>query len=394
MVPAALLIVGKDLRLRLRDRSVWLFALVVPLGLTLLFSSIFPDTDTIELRAGVVDLDGGEAAAGFVDGVLPTLVDDGIVTEVALDGDDDARERVSAGEIGAAWIFPAGFSDAVLSGGDARIEVLVAAGQSVPGELARQVADAYARRIEQIGLALAVQGELAGGPPDPALMGAVAGAAGEQAALITIADRETTGGEPLDAVSYLAAGMAAFFVFFVVQFGITGLLEERSLGTMPRLLAAPIPPGAIQLGKLLVAFVLGLLSMTVLSVASASLLGARWGPGLGVAILILALVVAAVGVMSLVAVFARTAEQAGNYQSIVAIVLGMSGGVFFPLPDDSALLRIVTSLSPHGWFLRGMNELASSGSWSVVLPAAGAIVAFALVAALPAVVLQRRRSSW
>jgi ABC-2 type transport system permease protein len=68
--------------------------------------------------------------------------------------------------------------------------------------------------------------------------------------------------------------------------------------------------------------------------------------------------------------------------------------VFFPLPDDSVLLRTVTSLSPHGWFLRGMNDLASSGSWSVVLPAAGAILAFALVAALPAVVLQRRRSAW
>lgn len=394
MLSAAVMILGKDLRLRLRDRSVWLFALVVPLGLTFLFSSIFPETEAIGLRAGVVDLDGGQAAAGFVDGVLPTLIDEGIVTEVQLGDLEDARERVRAGDVGAVWIFPAGFSDAVVSESDARIEVLVSAGQAVPGELARQVADAYARRIEQIGLALAVHGEVTGGPVDPVLMEAVANAAGRQEALITIADQAAVGGEPLDAVSYLAAGMAAFFVFFVVQFGITGLLEERSLGTLPRLLAAPIPPGAIQLGKLLVAFVLGLASMTVLALASSWLLGARWGPAAGVAILIVALVVAALGVMSLVAVFARTAEQAGNYQSIVAIVLGMSGGVFFPLPDDSGPLRLLTTSSPHGWFLRGMNELSTSGSWSVALPAAGAILLFALAAALPAVMIQRRRSAW
>jgi len=386
---AATLILAKDARLRARDRSVWLFALVVPIGLTFLFSSIFPDTGELELTAGVVDLDGGEVAAGFVDGVLPGLAEADILTLVAFEDERDARSQVADGTVDAAWILPDGFSEAVAAGEDARIEVLVTAGRTLP-----PLAEAYASRIEQVGLALTTEVALTGTPPDPALAGAIGAAAAEAEALIAI-EQETAGnGQPLDPVSYLAAGMASFFVFFVVQFGITGLLEERQLGTLQRLKAAPISPGAIQLGKLMGAFLLGLASMTALSVASTTVLGASWGPTSGVVILVVALVLAAMGVMALVGTFARTAEQAGNYQSIVAIVLGLSGGVFFPIPGDNLVMQIATRLSPHGWFIRGMDTLSTTGRWTAVLPAAVAILAFGVVAAIPAVVLERRRSSW
>ncbi len=394
MLRAATLILAKDARLRARDRSVWLFALVVPIGLTFLFSSIFPDTGELELTAGVVDLDGGEVAAGFVDGVLPGLAEADILTLVAFEDERDARSQVADGTVDAAWILPDGFSEAVAAGEDARIEVLVTAGRTLPGEVARGVAEAYASRIEQVGLALTTEVALTGTPPDPALAGAIGAAAAEAEALIAI-EQETAGnGQPLDPVSYLAAGMASFFVFFVVQFGITGLLEERQLGTLQRLKAAPISPGAIQLGKLMGAFLLGLASMTALSVASTTVLGASWGPTSGVVILVVALVLAAMGGMALVGTFARTAEQAGNYQSIVAIVLGLSGGVFFPIPGDNLVMQIATRLSPHGWFIRGMDTLSTTGRWTAVLPAAVAILAFGVVAAIPAVVLERRRSSW
>lgn len=394
MLRAATLILAKDARLRARDRSVWLFALVVPIGLTFLFSSIFPDTGELEVTAGVVDLDGGEVAAGFVDGVLPGLAEADILTLVAFEDEAEARSQVADGTADAAWILPAGFSDAVAAGEDARIEVLVTAGRTLPGEVARGVAEAYASRIEQVGLALTTEVALTGAPPDPALAGAIGAAAADAEELIAI-EQETAGnGQPLDPVSYLAAGMASFFVFFVVQFGITGLLEERQLGTLQRLKAAPISPGAIQLGKLMGAFLLGLASMTALSVASTTVLGASWGPTPGVVILVVALVLAAMGVMALVGTFARTAEQAGNYQSIVAIVLGLSGGVFFPIPGDNLVMQIATRLSPHGWFIRGMDTLSTTDRWSAVLPAAAAILAFGVVAAIPAVVIERRRSSW
>ncbi|MFP4233536.1 MAG: ABC transporter permease [Nitriliruptoraceae bacterium] len=393
MLRAASVILRKDLTLRARDRSVWLFAFVVPLGLTFLFSTIFPEQGELELRGAVVDLDGGPVATGFVEEVLPSLVETGVLVDAEVLEEEAARTQLEDGDLDVAWVLPAGLSDAATQGQPARIDVLVAAGRTLPGEVARGVADAYARSIEQVALAIAVESST-GAPPDPGLLEAIAAAAAEQPELVTLVPEERGDGEPLDPVSYLAAGMAAFFVFFVVQYGITGMLEERDLGTLSRLQAAPIAPGAIQLAKVLGAFLLGLASVSVLAVASNVLLGARWGPPLGVAILLVALVLAAMGVMALVGQFARTAEQAGNYQSVVAVVLGLAGGVFVPVTSDAGVIRFLTAISPHGWFLRGMAELSVSGRWSVVLPAAAAIAAFGVAAAVPAVLLQRRRTAW
>jgi ABC-2 type transport system permease protein len=390
MFGAAVTILGKDLRLRLRDRSLLLFAVVVPLGLTVLFSFILPDEGEIELTGAVVDEDGGDVAAGFAEGVLPALEDEGLLTRVEVADASDALERTRSGELDVAWIVPDGFSDGVAAGQGAELEVLVAAGRTIEGEVARGVADAFAAQLERISLAVAVEATAAGQPPTPERIQAIASDAEGHTPVIDVQELVAAGEEQLDMVSYLAAGMASFFVFFVVSSGVVGLLEERQQGTMPRLLAAPIPPAAVQLGKALGALVVGLASMTVLTVTGALVLGASWGPPLGVAVLIVALVLAAMGVMALVGSVARTAEQANNFQSVVAVVLGLLGGVFFPLPAEGGLLRLATSASPHGWFIRGLSELSASGEWTVVFPAAGAMLAFAVVAAVPAVWLQRR----
>jgi ABC-2 type transport system permease protein len=392
---AALVILGKDLRLRLRDRSVLLYAFVVPLGLIVLFSSILPEPEELSLTAAVVDADGGDVARGFVDGVLPALVEAGTLELVEVADEAAARRAVTAGELDAAWVLPVGFSEDVGAGRPSELVVVVAAGRFLPGEIARGVAEAYATQVRQVGLAVATTATVSRAAPGPQDIAAAAQIAATTPPVLQLENEASSaGGGLLDPTSYLAAGMAAFFVFFVVQFGITGLLEERQQGTMPRLLAAPIPPAATQLGKISGAFVLGLVSMTVLAIASSLLLGADWGPAPGVAVLVVALVLAAMGVLALVGTFARTAEQAGNLQAVVGIVLGLLGGVFFPVPGDAELLRTASLISPHGWFLRGIAELRASGDWMVVWPAAGAIVAFGLVTALPAALRQRRAATW
>jgi ABC-2 type transport system permease protein len=391
---ASLLLLRKDLRLRTRDRSVLLFAFVVPLGLTAVFSFIFPSEGELEIRGAVVDLDGGPVGAGLADELLPALVDQGVLLSVDRLDEDEARSQVTDGDLAVAWVVPAGTSQAITTGAGATIEVLVADGRVLSGEVARGVARAYAAEIDRIGLAVVTAASATGSPPDGELTQQIAATAATVAPVATVVDATTGSGQRMDITSYLAAGMAAFFVFFTVQFGVSGLLEERELGTLPRLLASPIPPAAVQAGKLLGAFLLGLVSMTVLAVASSLLLGASWGPTPGVALLVVALVLAALGVMSLVGSFAKTAEQAGNLQSIVAVVLGLLGGVFFPLPGDNLLLRTLTSVSPHGWFLRGLQDLVASGDWTVVLPNVVAITAFGLAASVPAMVLLRRRSTW
>jgi len=125
-------------------------------------------------------------------------------------------------------------------------------------------------------------------------------------------------------------------------------------------------------------------------VATSLLLGAKWGSPVGVALLVLAGVLAAIGVMALVATLAKTAEQAGSWQSIIAVVLGMLGGVFFPISQAPGILPKLSLLTPQAWFMRGLSDLAGGDGWTVVLPAVLAMCVFAAVTgAIAAVRLDR-----
>jgi ABC-2 type transport system permease protein len=188
----------------------------------------------------------------------------------------------------------------------------------------------------------------------------------------------------------MAAGMAMFFLFFTVQFGITGLLEERSLGTLPRLLAAPVPPLTVLAGKLLTSILVGLASMVTLVFATTLLLGARWGDPWGVALLVVAGVLAATGIMALAAAPARAPEQAQQWQTVIAITLGALGGAFFPTAQAGGLVAALGLISPHQWFLRGLAELSGGAGASAVLPFAGVLLLFAVVTGGPALVFLGR----
>ena len=68
----ALLIARKDLRQRLRDRSAFLIALVVPFVLAAIFGLTLHDVGTghVKFDFAVVDQDGGPAARAFAGGLL------------------------------------------------------------------------------------------------------------------------------------------------------------------------------------------------------------------------------------------------------------------------------------------------------------------------------------
>jgi ABC-2 type transport system permease protein len=119
-------------------------------------------------------------------------------------------------------------------------------------------------------------------------------------------------------------------------------------------------------------------------------LGAGWGDPLGVALLVVAGVLSATAVAALIAAVAKTAEQAGAWQSMAALVLGMLGGSFFPVAQAGGLIEGLSLLTPHAWFLRGLGDLAGGAGPGAVLPAVGAILAFTAVVGGAAALRARR----
>jgi linearmycin/streptolysin S transport system permease protein len=374
---AAWLICVKDLRARLRDRSALLIGIVVPLGLAFIFNSIFSGisgaSDVISL--GVVNADHGVASQQFTSHVLPAVGRSGLITTHTEPSLARARALAANGTLAAVIVIPAGFSARVQANQPASMQVIGNVDAPVSTQIARSIAESYAADLNRVRLSVATA---AGSTPlSPARTEALAAQAAAASAPVTVTDVSAQTKE-LNQKSFFAAGMAVFFLFFTVQFGVTSLLEERNDGTLARLLAAPISRSSILGAKLLTSFLLGVISMAVLVVATTVLFGATWGNPPGVAVLIVTAIMAATGIMALIATMARNAEQAANWQSVVAVILGLIGGTFFPVSQAPGVLSSITFVAPQAWFLRGLGDLRGGGVSVVWVPAL-AMLAFAAV---------------
>ncbi len=371
----AWIICVKDLRSRLRDRSALIIGIVVPLALAFIFNAVFSGAaggNTV-ISLGVVDADHGAVAAVLVHDVLGSVAKSGFISVRSEPDLATAQRRVSSGGLQAVIVVPAGFTTAVESQQPAALQVIGNADSPISSEVARSIADGYTADLNRVRLSVATTAVL---KPGTNLTDLVA-AATATAPPVQVSDQSTATKE-LSPKSFYAAGMAVFFVFFTVSFGVTGLLEERSQGTMARLLAAPIRRWSVLAGKMLTSFILGVVSMSVLVVATSLLFGASWGNPIGVAILIVAAVLSAMGIMAVVATLAKTPEQAGNWQSVIAVILGLLGGTFFPVARAPGVLSTITFLTPQAWFLRGLGDLRAGHLGAVWTPAF-AMLLFALV---------------
>jgi ABC-2 type transport system permease protein len=359
MLRATLLIAGKDLRQRLRDRSGLVIAFVAPFLLAAIIGLAFGGDASFRATYAVADADRGPLAAGFVDGVLagPGLAD--VLTLRRVDA-AQARDLVDRGEADAAFLIPAGFSAAVQRGGSATVTVLEAGASPVAGQVARALAEGYAARLAATGLSVRTALEAEGSTGDPAAARAqrLARQAAERPLPVALVDGRV-GLRELRPASYFGPSMAIFFLFFTVSFGARSILVERRQGTLRRLLASAAPPGAVLAGKALAAFVLGVTSVLVMWLATSLAFGADWGDPLAVVALTVTSVLAAIGITALVVTLARTEEQAEGYGSLVVFTLALLGGNFIYLAELPELLQRLSLLTPNGWALRGFVGLAT-----------------------------------
>jgi ABC-2 type transport system permease protein len=385
-VRTALLIARKDLRLRLRDRSALIWGILAPLLLSTIFSFVFNplSQDDFHAQYVLVDADRGPIAQSFRQ-MLSELEEEGIATIRVVESEEEARRQVEAGSdsfgsdgadtADAAFVIPQGFSQTVLSGRGGELAILGSRGSQLSAQVAYSVTSGFAAELHAVNVALHTA--VPPGEADPAQSATLAEQAQATPNPISVQDISASTRQ-LDSTTQMTAGMGVFFLFFTVQFGVSGLLEERRLGTMSRLLAAPISRTSVILGKALTAFVLGVVSLAVLIVATTLLLGADWGHPLGVAALVAAGVFAAMGVLAIVASVARSQEQAGSMGAIISLVLGFLGGTFFPVSQVGGVLAYLSLVTPHAWFMRGLGDLAG-GEVADVWPSVAALLAFGLI---------------
>jgi ABC-2 type transport system permease protein len=383
-VRAILLIAAKDVRQRFRDRSAIVLGFVAPLAIAFLMANAFGGAQDLHVSLGVVDEDGGELAIALVD-VLesPDLADLFTVESRAL---EEARTAVDDGDLDAALVIPEGFSAAVTSGAAAELEVLAGVDTPLSAAVTRSVAEAFLTQVHTTRVAVVTA--LGAGAPAGDVAGLAARAASATPAIPVEAGE--LGGRELDLLSYYAPGMAIFFALFGIGFTARSWFTEVREGTLDRMAAAPIGRRSVVAGKALSVVVYGTASLGTAAVVTSAAFGARWGPPLAVAAIILAVVVAVVALTALVISVARTEQQAEGLAAILTFALALLGGSFVFLGSAPAALRRAALLTPNGWALRGFTDLSTGAASPTAVGPVLAILTFAAVVAVAAAVLARR----
>jgi len=363
-----------DLRQRLRDRSVLIFGLVVPIALMSVMNLVF-QTEEIELNPVTV------AAAVADDDELGLVVVETLTQVPGLDVTVQAvpvaqvRDLAEDEQADLGLVLPEGFGAAVREGRATEVDLIRAPGSGLEIDILIAVVDGVTDRLTATAVTTAAGAQL-GLQPDQ--LAQIAEQVGSAAPAVEVVQGRTAS-EQLSVSGTMVAGQAGLFLLFTVGFGVIALINERERGTLARLRSMPLRPGVIVTAKALSAYVIGVVATGVLLGVGSMLFGVSFGSVPLVGLLVLCVVAAATSLTFVVARLARTSEQASVAQAILAVVLGMFGGAFFQITSSGGLAGRLLDLNPIGAFTRGLGITAGGGGLADLTAPLLTMLGFAVV---------------
>lgn len=211
-------------------------------------------------------------------------------------------------------------------------------------------------------------------------------------------DNQTASVQPSSVQQSVPAWLVFAMFFSVVPLANT-LISERQQGTLRRLRTLPISPSLPIIGKLIPYFVINQLQallMLMVGVYLMPLFGAdslTLGNSLAaLALMSVCLSIAALGYGILIAVVARTTDQAATLGGVGNILLAALGGVMVPRFVMPETMQHIATFSPMAWGLDGfLDVFLRNGNVIDVLPEAGSLFALGATTITLAMVLSRRK---
>jgi ABC-2 type transport system permease protein len=204
------------------------------------------------------------------------------------------------------------------------------------------------------------------------------------------------GGPRLDTLDYFGAafiGIVVFFLVFVIT--IVSFLNERSQGTLERLMASPLRRGEIVLGYMLGFTVLALVqSAEVLAFSLAVLKVYNQGNVLLIFGMEALMAIAAVNLGIFLSMFARSEFQAVQFIPLVVVPQVLLSGIIFPVSTEPRALQWLSDVLPLTYAVNGIRDIMVKGadlSWPSLDLDAGVMAGFCVLLIVAGTTTLRRR---
>ena len=391
--PAALRVARKDIKVFLKERGTLLYLFIVPMVFVLGFSAVTARERDLREQAitlPVVNLDAGsEASLALID-----ALNRGGGIQCELYDEARAKALLDRGKINRVLTIPASYAADL----EAKQPVTL---RLVNGpDASATKSEAVHRVVTGVAADLSLQTQLIASFRQMADMQGAASPEQQAFTAEVIVEQATSQferskTEPLlaieeswpehlleedeEAVSPLSVnvpGFAVLFIFLTAQTTAQSIYQEKKVGSLRRLLAAPISKATILIGKMTPNFITGL-AQTVVLLGAGALLSPLLGFGrmslgndpLALVAVCLLVLLCSTSLGVLIAAIARTEGQISGLSQLVLWAFGFAGVLLNQLPSTS-LLRQVCQLIPHYWanvafqdlFVRGQGlaEITSS----------------------------------
>ena len=395
-------IAWKETYLRFTDPAVLLLTIAVPVAIALLLGVAFGDLALghglldIDIPVGIVNQDQGGSLGNMGDDLAramlpgPTEASPGaapftLFSVRKIDSAAAARQMVDREDLVAMLVIPRDFSRSLAADG-ATLELYMNNKSDVRAIAFKNAVEALANVVSarKIVVLTSVQAlleqprtraQLTAGLLNRELARLQADAARPETNPIQL-QRAAPIAPQISLIRYFAGALAIFFGGLTALMASASLLQEQAQWTLQRMVATPTSMQIILGGNALGAFLNGVLQMVVLLAAIAAV---EWITSsglqqddridlLGLALLIAATVAAATGVGMLIGGLARTYAQAANVGRALLIIMGLIGGVFFPVDLLPAPFQFLSRCTYQYWAMDGYLRLVAGGAARSVLP--------------------------
>ncbi len=398
-----LFIALKDLKLFATDRGALFFFILFPFLFITLFSFMGGGSEDPRLEFHVVTQEAEGGLSHQIIGAMETKDDSQLKpgeSKIVWDKDyDKARQAVEDKELDGFLSFPADFTNGVLMGYGAQLEVVAdtedintrAALNGLAQAIASRIGSQYVVANATIEL-LIEQGLIA--PGDTAEIEQVIqqlfsgqGGIATGESFIELGTEKVGEVEAENPSNWAIPGYLVMFVFFGAALGAETIVRERQNHTLERLLASSVRRESVLGGIFAGTAAKGLVQILLFWVVG--ILAFRTDLGLSpaaVIILSILMVIMSSAFSIMLATLVKTQRSAGSIAVLASLVMAPLGGCWWPLFILPKWMQALAKITPHGWATTGFNKLMLFGAdFSAVVPEMLALIGFAVVFGIIAV---------
>jgi len=341
-----------------RDRLTFAMLIGVPIMQLVLFGYAI-NGDPRQLPTAIVALDDGPLVRSIVRAAENT----GYFRVVATTTDSEAEALIARGEVQFAIVFPADFSRRLLRGEHPALAVYADAADPA----ATGPAVAALQQLPALALTRELQGPLA------PLRGGVAP--------FDVRLHKRYNPEGISAYNVVPGLMGVILTMTLVMMTAMAMTRERERGTLENLLATPVRPLEMMVGKILPYALMGYVQVLIVFGASRGLFEVPMAGSFALlTAMVLLFIIATLTVGFTFSTIARSQMQSMQMTMFYFLPNILLSGFMFPFRGMPAWAQQIGELLPLTHFLRIVRGIMLKGTgWPELWPEATAIGAFVLV---------------